>query len=124
MGDNQIICRGCGTINPNQAQFCGKCGQKLPVAAPPTADTIFCPYCEARNVASAMFCKNCGRALPQISPATEAPVIPPSWVTCPNCHTANPAAAVFCGTCGQSLGGAVSDAHPPDRAPAEPSPNR
>lgn len=124
MGDNQIICRGCGTINPNQAQFCGKCGQKLLAAAPPTADTIFCPYCEARNVASAMFCKNCGRALPQISPATEAPVIPPSWVTCPNCHTANPAAAVFCGTCGQSLGGAVSDAHPPDRAPAEPSTNR
>ncbi len=49
-----MICPQCQFENPEEMQFCGKCGKKL--------DRI-CPKCKFQNPLDFVFCGKCGFAL-------------------------------------------------------------
>ena len=50
------ICQTCGADNPEEARFCGRCGE--PLVAP-------CPNCGAPVTPGMAFCTSCGFALQQ-----------------------------------------------------------
>jgi hypothetical protein len=50
----QIICTGCGNINPNKSIFCNKCGSELRTC---------CSKCDNFNPAGSAFCNKCGFTL-------------------------------------------------------------
>ena len=59
-------CQVCGHVNPDDANFCSRCGTQLPAASE-------CPACARLNDATANFCTNCGLALPgQTTPPKRA----------------------------------------------------
>ncbi|MBK5108108.1 MAG: zinc ribbon domain-containing protein, partial [Anaerolineales bacterium] len=47
-------CPNCQANNPDAAQFCSNCGQRL---------SISCPNCQHSNSPGANFCNNCGKSL-------------------------------------------------------------
>ncbi|MBT8407843.1 MAG: AAA family ATPase, partial [Deltaproteobacteria bacterium] len=49
-----MICPKCQFENPEEMQFCGKCGEKL---------TGLCPKCKFQNPSDFLFCGKCGFAL-------------------------------------------------------------
>lgn len=49
-------CPACGFENPDEARFCGQCGDVMP------AEKV-CAACDRRYPAEAMFCVTCGRPL-------------------------------------------------------------
>ncbi len=83
-------CQQCDNINPEEAKFCGKCGNKFepPQNAPPsetpiiepnpvvaeTAASGLCPTCSTQNAADAEFCSACGGEIvpTEIQPLTIA----------------------------------------------------
>ena len=48
---DQVLCKGCGTVNRDSEHFCLKCGQSLKVS---------CPFCFAENSVDARHCQQCG----------------------------------------------------------------
>lgn len=72
-----LICKNCGTENPEEARFCMECGMELEKEAEP------CPSCGTLNPHNAKFCNECGISLiekeePQErSEATKIPKKPP-----------------------------------------------
>lgn len=57
-------CPKCQFENPEQMQFCGKCGAKL---------ESICPQCKSSNSPEFNFCGKCGHALsePEAAPAMD-----------------------------------------------------
>lgn len=51
-----MICKFCGTENPDAAIFCKHCGKHL-------NERIFCPVCGMENEDDALFCNQCGARL-------------------------------------------------------------
>src|SRR3954454_25355843 len=51
-----MICPSCGHDNPDDANFCGQCGSRLPTEHP-------CPTCGRGNPPGLRFCRGCGGAL-------------------------------------------------------------
>jgi rRNA maturation endonuclease Nob1 len=58
MMEQVIICVKCGSKNPSENRFCGRCGQ--PLYPPPP---IQCPVCMAIMPAKNSFCGRCGSPL-------------------------------------------------------------
>lgn len=57
------VCPKCGAVSPAAAEYCFKCGTKLP--DPAILDKKICIGCHAVNSASAEYCYKCGLPLPQ-----------------------------------------------------------
>jgi uncharacterized RDD family membrane protein YckC/ribosomal protein L40E len=57
------VCPKCGAVSPAVAEYCFKCGTKLP--DPAILDKKICIGCHAVNAASAQYCYKCGLPLPQ-----------------------------------------------------------
>ncbi len=55
------VCSGCGFESPDDARFCGGCGERLTVA-------LACPACAATHPSGHRFCSDCGAALEPSSP--------------------------------------------------------
>jgi len=49
-----MLCRACGSNNPDGKKFCGDCGAAL---------TTFCPHCSSENPPNKKFCGDCGASL-------------------------------------------------------------
>lgn len=81
IGENQVACKNCQTLNPKGTKFCTNCGAKL---------TVQCPSCGAELQEGAKFCPECG-----CSVATEH--------KCPKCGTDYQEGQKFCLECGTSL---------------------
>ena len=83
-------CPNCGTAAEGAANFCVRCGGRLPTG---------CPSCGASNQHDSLFCHSCGSAL-----AVSAPPRPrPAAVSCPRCNSVNEAGTTFCYSCGLPL---------------------
>ena len=54
-------CQVCGNSNPNDSQFCNKCGAKL---------GLFCPKCGSEVEKDDLFCKKCGNPLEKAAKKT------------------------------------------------------
>lgn len=54
MEGTKMICPKCQFKNPEEIQFCGKCGEKL---------TGICPKCKFQNPSDFVYCGKCGFAL-------------------------------------------------------------
>jgi len=80
------VCRQCGNMNPVEARFCGKCGEKLIIESPQTKS---CLQCNTVNEINAKFCISCGTPFEQN--------------LCSSCKTENPIDAKFCKNCGEKL---------------------
>lgn len=87
-----ITCPSCGSQNPEDQQFCGACGTKLPTETPEMAG---CPNCGAQNPPGQQFCGACGG---RMSVGTV-----PQVITCPRCGVQNAPGQQFCGACGMRL---------------------
>ena len=48
-----MICKNCGTENPEKANFCKQCGKRMD-------GKIICPSCKTENSEDSIFCYNCG----------------------------------------------------------------
>ena len=57
-------CPACGDTNPDDAVFCGSCGNPLVAEAP-------CPRCGRTNPRDLKFCRGCGVRLGEIAATTE-----------------------------------------------------
>jgi hypothetical protein len=55
--DSEIICTSCQQKNPQNAQFCLRCGNRI-------RKTVQCPKCETELPSEARFCISCGEAIP------------------------------------------------------------
>ncbi|MHC4458875.1 MAG: double zinc ribbon domain-containing protein [Planctomycetota bacterium] len=53
-GESQMKCPKCQFANPEDMQFCGKCGAKLENT---------CPQCNSSNPSDFKFCGKCGHDL-------------------------------------------------------------
>jgi tetratricopeptide (TPR) repeat protein len=60
-------CPKCGIELPNDAEFCGACGQSL-------STERACPYCGRVNSREFKFCLKCGRPLNETPPQPSAPI--------------------------------------------------
>ena len=81
-------CPNCGAAAPPDANYCVRCGSRLPTV---------CPNCRAANQAGSRFCHACGSGLAAGTP-TAAP--PARAVSCPRCHADNEPGAAYCYSCG------------------------
>ncbi len=86
-----INCPNCGASGEAGANYCVRCGRRLPTV---------CPNCGAANLVDSRFCHSCGTGL-----GTGAPTAFPSplAVSCPRCHADNEPGATFCYSCGLPL---------------------
>jgi ribosomal protein L40E len=57
--DLENICKKCGTKNPENADFCIKCGKGLGE----NENKEICPHCGTENPLEAQFCQKCGKSL-------------------------------------------------------------
>jgi uncharacterized RDD family membrane protein YckC/ribosomal protein L40E len=57
------VCPKCGAVSLAAAEYCFKCGNKLP--DPAMLNKKICPGCHAVNAASSQYCFKCGLPLPQ-----------------------------------------------------------
>ena len=58
-------CPKCRFDNPDEARFCGKCGERL---------SLICPECGSENTPDNNFCNECGQRLGDIvEPEEKAP---------------------------------------------------
>lgn len=125
-------CPKCGAANEDNAKFCAACGDKLPEAATPPAESepchceaheapgpVVCASCGAANEPGVIFCANCGERLvgkpPEayappsdfgVPPAQEQPEPAPQSTptgVCPACGAQNPPTLLFCSACGERL---------------------
>ena len=68
-----LRCSRCQTENPDHAQFCGSCGDRLggggfasdaaPIAEGAASAGARCPSCDRPTPADAQFCASCGKSL-------------------------------------------------------------
>lgn len=84
----EINCPNCGEAAGSGANYCVRCGSRLPMG---------CPNCGATNPADSRFCRACGAGL---SAGERAAVPPPCAVSCPRCRTVNESGAIYCYACG------------------------
>jgi len=61
MEGTKMICPKCQFENPEEMQFCGKCGEKL---------TGICPKCKFQNPSDFVFCGKCGFGLKESAEST------------------------------------------------------
>jgi len=116
------FCPKCGTQAPDdEALFCNKCGNKLPVIIPEKKDVV-CPNCGARVLDSnSAFCDKCGSQLRATSPARvqqvdERPIATQSIIKrkkCPFCGTPlDDENRYYCPSCNSYLKGSQSTGAP------------
>ena len=79
-----MFCKSCGTENPETANFCKHCGQRI-------EKNKICPECGASNDANAFFCNQCGTRLSADAAPKRASVTPID--TAENEYTPAPLAA-------------------------------
>lgn len=58
---DQVTCSNCQAPLPGDAQFCSRCGTKVPPVVP--AGGTFCTRCGQQNDREAAFCSQCGNKL-------------------------------------------------------------
>ena len=115
IGDNQIKCPSCGTLNYRDTKFCSGCGNKL---------INICPSCGAEVSLDKKFCPECGNSMTLIKtnkcPSCGAEVkdglkFCPECGTsmeilnkniCPQCGAAVDKSEKFCSECGTAMSGA------------------
>ena len=61
-----MMCSKCQTELPDDAEFCGVCGQALSIQLP-------CPHCGRVNPKEFRFCLKCGLSLTELPPQASAP---------------------------------------------------
>ena len=83
-----MLCSNCGASVPLGANFCVRCGSRLPTA---------CSNCRAANPADSRFCRVCGAALSASWPAA---LPSPRPVACPRCRAINEPRVMYCYACG------------------------
>lgn len=71
-----MYCNKCGTQNPDDASFCGKCGNDLKSSKVETETKeiigiIYCPKCGTENKDDVNFCSKCGNDLKSPKVETE-----------------------------------------------------
>ena len=81
-------CPNCGEAATSGANFCVRCGSRLPAG---------CPNCGEVNPEGSRFCRVCGAALAGAAAATFPR---PAAVPCPRCRASNTPGADFCYACG------------------------
>lgn len=74
-------CKACGSVNPEEFNFCENCGESL--------SGILCPVCRHSNLQDMKFCEECGSRL--------------DILICSTCSHENPLDFKFCEECGTSL---------------------
>ena len=52
-------CPSCGSVNPNDVQYCGGCGALLAAGSA----VLYCMHCSSRVSPTSTFCQSCGRML-------------------------------------------------------------
>src|SRR5438132_14198152 len=62
-----MLCRSCGTENPEGKKFCGKCGSPL---------ALSCPACGSPNPPDMKFCGDCGATLGAAPQGAPTPAVP------------------------------------------------
>ncbi len=94
-----MYCPKCGTINPEDAQFCLECGTAFPK---PTkmdffqpSNSKYCPKCKVSNPIEGKFCFECGAPLEKKGQ--------PQPSQCPTCGITIDPYRLFCPNCSQSL---------------------
>lgn len=92
-------CPKCGTVNPEDAQFCLECGRAFPK---PTkmdffqpSNSRYCPKCGVSNPKEGKFCFECGNPLEKKDQ--------PHPSQCPTCGITIDPSRLFCPNCSQSL---------------------
>ncbi|XP_005992979.1 double zinc ribbon and ankyrin repeat-containing protein 1 [Latimeria chalumnae] len=103
---DKVICRSCGTGNPNHIKHCVTCENRLPKtqtpifrgeSAPPLPSQegkmLSCSKCGRVNTSDARFCDWCG--------AKPGPAV--SYLICSKCGASSHPFAWFCGSCGVYL---------------------
>ncbi len=117
------ICKSCGEINPNDTEYCAKCGQSDFAYS----EDLKCPICGAANSTNNAFCTECGYDFTPVKPVLvtsselarfgsnaaprqEGNVLEEALaeaeketVECPNCHTQLQINSIFCYKCGASV---------------------
>jgi uncharacterized membrane protein YvbJ len=84
-------CHQCGLENPNQSNFCRKCGTSL--------KTPFqCPQCGSENLGDSTFCTECGERLSGIKRPPKG-----NQRKCRACGHFNELDALFCVACGEEI---------------------
>lgn len=78
-----MVCKHCGTENPEEAVFCMTCGERVD-------GKVHCPVCGALNPTEATFCIQCGGRMDNKR-------------VCPECGTLNEAGVNFCLGCGHAF---------------------
>ena len=84
-------CPKCGTIVPQNTNFCPNCGNSMQAQA---AATIACPKCGTQVQQGVKFCPNCGN--PMKPPE-------PQKIKCPECGSEIDSNAKFCPNCGKKM---------------------
>lgn len=67
---NETSCIACGHNNPENAEFCAKCGTRLD-------DFIYCEKCGVANFPDEEFCRECSASIKQASGPVAKAVLPP-----------------------------------------------
>src|SRR5437870_2890507 len=62
-----MLCRSCGTENPEGKKFCGECGSPL---------ALSCPACGSPNPPGMKFCGDCGATLGAAPQGAPTPAVP------------------------------------------------
>lgn len=113
------ICKNCGEINLNDAEYCCNCGKSAFVFS----EEVTCPVCGAGNDKSYTHCTNCGSPLAEQPKLPEVGNVTPEQVNqvrselkevysqsvtvhgkeqviCPNCGSTVNLNSIYCETCG------------------------
>ncbi len=101
-----IVCRGCGTENPDGSAFCNACGAKLDALRPaPAQDGKTCPHCGASNPAVVSFCQYCAKEFPKLGPIGQQAHGEHQGRKCWRCGAAAGSVDSSCHACGADLPG-------------------
>lgn len=92
-----ITCPNCGTQNSPDTKFCGNCGAKVEVPAPPSGNA--CPNCGIQNPEGTKFCGGCGNKMEPVQNEVQEP----AKKFCPSCGIEVSQNTKFCGNCGTKI---------------------
>lgn len=84
-------CPKCGTIVPQNTNFCPNCGANMQQSAVATEK---CPKCGTQVKQGSKFCPNCGNPMEQPEPQK---------IKCPSCGSELDQKAKFCPNCGKKM---------------------
>lgn len=93
-------CVSCGRENPEDSEYCNRCGRRLEETRPShvPSQAKICPYCGSLNPPYAEFCLNCAKDLPQKNPVAASRY-------CAWCGGGVPEKAMICPRCGHDPAG-------------------